>query len=377
MQVETNLEAPSWLTNGSTLIQDDTLIPEANKSTNPEEGLDIEKKTEEDLKNNVILDEEGKEIELKNTEDQVNTTPDIAESIIDVFEDLRNNKEYNFGFYENKKIETKEDIAEFIQINADAKYESAIKNIDTQWYNSKSPVFQQFAQMAELAGDDPNKLYSLIETQRVIEDYQNFDTKEIDQAALIVENWLKLKNEPIEVIEQEIADLKQRELISERADKYKPLLVAHFEKEKENKILQEQQNISTFYKAVEENQNNVVKFLSNKDIDGMKWKDEDKDIVFENLSYNTEIQGFPIFKKIEDLQAAGKFDLLGKIILMAENPERFDELYVSRVKTTVARDLKGKIRFANDNTSDIPDADSKKIIKKVEGDDEFVPYTFQ
>jgi hypothetical protein len=377
MQVETNLEAPSWLTNGSTLIQDDTLISEANKLTNPEEGLDLEKKAEEDLKNDVVLDEEGKEIKPQNIEDQVNTTPNIAENIIDVFEDLRNNKEYNFGFYENKKIETKEDIAEFIQINADAKYESAIKNIDTQWYNSKSPVFQQFAQMAELAGDDPNKLYSLIETQKVIEDYQNFDTREIDQAALIVENWLKLKNEPIEVIEQEIEDLKQRELISERADKYKPLLVAHFEKEKENKILQEQQNISTFYKAVEENQKNVVTFLSNKDIDGMKWKDEDKDIVFDNLSYNTEIQGFPIFKKIEDLQAAGKFDLLGKIILMAENPERFDELYVSRVKTTVARDLKGKIRFANDNTSDIPDVDSKKIIKKVEGDDEFVPYTFK
>ena len=380
MQVETNLEAPSWLTNGSTFIQDDSFPSEANKNTNPDQGLDLDKKADEGnlSEEDKLKNEEGNkgDDENKNVDTQQNIIPDIAESIVDVFEELRNNKDYNFGFYENKKIETKEDIAEFIQINADAKYEKAIQNIDQNWYNSKTAVFQQFAQMAELAGDDINKLYSLIESQRTIDDYQSFDTKETDQAELIIENWLKLKNEPADVIKEEVADLKQRELLSDRAEKYKPLLIAHFEKEKQNRLVEEQQNISTFYKAVEQNQNDVVKFLSNKDIDGMKWRDEDKDIVFENLSYNTELQGFPIFKKIETLQAEGKFDLLGKAILMLENPERFDELYVSRVKTSVARDLKGKIRFAADAPPDNGDADNKKVIKKVEGDDEFIPYTF-
>ena len=302
------------------------------------------------------------------------TTPKVEETVVvpevnlpdslsGIFDQITSNKDYNLAWYEDRKINTPDDVVELININAEYKFDEAVKNLDKTWYESKSPVFQQFAQMAELAGDDVSKLYSLIETQRVVDDYNSLDTSDITQAEVVVENYMRLRDEPREVIAEEIADLKERGKLTERADKYKPILINHFENEKVQKIAQEQQSLQTFYRAIDDNEQSVLKFLSNKEIAGMRLKNEDKDLIYNNLAYNPEIQGFSIYQKIESLQKEGKYEQLAKAILLLENEERFDEIYSTRIKGQVAKDLKGKLRFASETSETQSDAVQKTSVK--------------
>jgi len=328
-------------------------------------------KVETPIESTDQLPENQNEQEPLPIQEEVRESEDL--NLVDVFEKLRDDKTYNFAFWEDKKIESYEDVVEFIDMNADLRYEQAIKTVDKTWYESKSPVFQEFAKMAEFAGDDMSKLYSIIESQKVIDDYSSLDTTDLNDAELVIENYMRLRNEPKEVIEEEIADLRERNKLSERANKYKPILVSHFENEKKQKLADEQNNIASFYKAIDENEKSVLTFLSNKEIGGMKLKDEDKDIIYNNLSYNPDVKGFTIYKKIEQLQAEGKFDTLAKAIMLIENEERFDELYTNRVRGAVAKDLRGKLKFASDTTESHSEATSRK--KENKSDKVFNPFT--
>lgn len=319
--------------------QPDQIIEEEDK-TSKEDDLAVDK-----TKDNIVVEDE---------------TPKVVEAVSDFFETLKTDTKYNFAFDADTKLNTYDEIADFVDLNVKLRYEDAIKTIDNQWYQSKPPAFQQFAQMAELAGNDINKVYDLINTQKTIDDYENFNTDDEDQAELIVTNYLKLRDEPKEVIEIEIADLKERGLLNTRAEKYKPLLITHFEGEKQAKIKQEEENLQTFYKTIEDNEKQVVNFLSAPIVSGMNLKDEDKDIVYSNLVFDPNIGGFNIYKKVEELQKQGKFEQLAKAILILENEARFDELYSSRIKQEVSQKVRRNIRFANDVSS----YESKEGIEK-------------
>lgn len=297
---------------------------------------------------------------------------EIADSVKEVFEKLRNDTKYNLAFYENKPIEQYDDIAEFIDLNANIKYEKALSQIDQQWYQSKSPAFQQFAQMAELAGDDASKLYQMINTQKEIDDFDAFDTDDTDQAQVIVENYLKLKNEPEDVIRDEITDLKDRDILSQRAEKYKPLLVGHLEKQKEALLEKERENIIAYREAINQNESTIINFLSRPEIEGMSLQNEDKDIIYSHLTYNPQLNGFSIYKKIEDLQRNGEYEKLAKAILLLENEDRFNELYTTRIKNNVAKDLRGKIRFASDS---VERSDNSNVTRKDNSKSSFNPFS--
>ena len=274
----------------------------------------------------------------------------LPTGITDLFARMKGDKTLDFAYYEDQKIESYEDIVDFIGVNTNLRYENSLKHIDNDWYQSKTPVFQQFAQMAELAGNDVNKLYGMIETQKIIEDFSSFDTNDQSHADIIIENYLKLKGDSPEMVESELRDYRERGISSARAEAYKPLLLNHYEGEKQNKLAQEQNSINTFHEAINQNEKSIINFLSEKEIGGLKLNASDKDLVYSNLSYNNQLQGFPLYKKIEELQSRGNFGLLSKAILLLENEERFDEIYTNRVRGAVAKDLRGKLRYASDST---------------------------
>jgi hypothetical protein len=295
----------------------------------------------------------------------------FSEEIVEVFETFRDSGK--IGLFEDRKITSVDDLVEVIDENVNYKVQESLKNIDSKWYSSKPLVFQEFAKVAELVGDNKDALYQYINTHKELEDIDQLDPKDISHAEKIVRSHLEKRGEPSKVIEAEIEDLKEKGLISSSAERYKPLLIEQKETEKANTVKQEQENIKNFYKIVEENEKIVTGFLSNPEIAGMKLKDEDKDIVYDNLTFNPELNGFKVFKTIENLQLQGKWDTLAKIILLAEKEERFDELYTNRLKTGIQREVRSILKFGT-KKDDIKD--TKPFLKnpKEETQESFNPW---
>ncbi len=294
--------------------------------------------------------EPSQEISQKPTGDNVNKIePDVnnnnkfSDDVINAFEYLKNDE--RIGFFENKRVETADDLVTLIDENARIRYEQNLDSINDTWYKSKSPLFQEFAQVAEIVGQDKEAFYRYINASREAEDIDSLDTSNIDDAEYIVRSYLQKREKSSQIIEDDINELKEKGIISNRAERYKPLLIEDKQEEKSLIIAKEREEAATFYKIVQENENVITSYLSEKEVAGMKLKEEDKDLIYENLTYNPELQGFKLFKTIENLQRSGKFDVLSKIILLAEREDRFNELFTNTVKNNVQKDVRSIIKF--------------------------------
>lgn len=295
----------------------------------------------------------------------------FPEEIVNIFESLRDSGK--IGLFEDKKITSLNDLVEVIDENANYKLQENLKDIDKKWYSSKPVVFQEFAQVSELVGNNKEALYQYINTHKELEDIDQLDPQDVVQAEQIVRSHLEKRGEPTKVIDAEINELKEKGLISSSAERYKPLLIEQKEKEKTEVVRQEQENLKNFYKIIDENEKVLTGFLSNKEIAGMKLKDEDKDIIYDNLTFNPELNGFKVFKTIEDLQAQGKWDVLAKIILLAEKEQRFEELYSNRLKTGIQKEVRSVLKFGT-KKEDIQDTKITSTKAKTSEDEPFNPW---
>ena len=352
MQTENVQDASSWWS-GNTFDKPQPLTPDTKDkqelTTDPPEG---------DVVNTSLT--QDKEEEKKEPEIVLEALP---EEVSNVFGKILENEDYGLGYYEGAKIETEADVIDFIDINVNARLEREMEGLEAKWLATKSPVFQEIAQMAQAVGNDHTKFYQFLETQRSIDDYNILDPKNTSHAELIVENYLQtIRKEPQQVIDLEIKDLKERGKLEEKAEGYKPVLVKTLEEQKTKMKQDEEQRTTQFIQTVQNHQKEIGGFVMNKDVAGMKVTNDDRDIIYNNLSFDPELGGFPIHKKIDDLMGGKNWDLLAKVSLMIEKEERFEQLYGTRVKNEVATGLRNIVFNTKKSTVEGGEAKTKPAV---------------
>lgn len=237
-----------------------------------------------------------------------------------------------FGFSDGK-LDTKKDVEDLLEANLSHRIEAQQKEIYDSVFKSMTPAMQMVAQYANQV-DSPSDLLPLLQTTSNIERFSKLDeTNPIHQEAIVREK-MRLAGDTEDIIEQEIADLKDRAKLADKAKTYKPAVQQFYEREAQRLLLVKQQEEQQYMQLVQQNDQNIRKLLDGGILDGVKLKQAHKATAYELLAVPREEYGggLGIYHVIDTLFQEGKFDRLAKIALLAGDEKAFEELISNRAK---------------------------------------------
>lgn len=232
-------------------------------------------------------------------------------------------------------------------------------------FEKTSPALQFLAQNANNFTSIQDML-PLIQSVQSQDQLSNLDSKNEQHQEFIVASVLRIQGLDDESIEEEIADLKQRNMLESRAEKQLPVIekyqadqTAKILEEESVKNKEEEQFWGTYYQNL---QDKLVKAV---DVDGMHIKKEDKDKI---LSYLLPTKtGLPLYDKIDALVGAGEISKLVKAIMILEDdPKMFDTYYSSSKNTQIAKGLQTQLRTSLVANNSKEDAKETKQTPKVD-----------
>ena len=259
--------------------------------------------------------------------------------------------------------ETLEEVLELIEDNKKSWIDSA-KSTEKQELleevlASKSPAWQFLIKNAELY-KDPAELVPLLTAVQNQEYSYSLDVDKEEDQEKIVRASLSLQGLPVSSIEEEIADLKDRNKLGNRAEALKPILDKYNEQQTQ-KILQEKQQEElknqAFWNAHYQNLENTV--FKSKEIDGVKLENEHKQLIASVLLPDEKLGGLPIYTVIDDLIAKGDFTLLAKIALLGTNEEAYNNYFLTKKADKVATTVQKVLRQSGGSNTTDPDNEPK------------------
>lgn len=229
--------------------------------------------------------------------------------------------------------ETFEEVLELIEDNKKSWIESAKakdqEELIEEVLSKKSPAWQFLIKNSELY-ENPADLVPLITAVQNQEYSNNLDPSEEEDQEKIIRASLSIQGLPALAIEEEIADLKERDKLQKRASDLKPVLDKYNAEQtakelgrKTEESKQTKEFWDNYYKNLEET------VFKSKDLDGVKLKAEHKQLIASALIPNDEIGGLPIYSIIENLVATGNLKVLSKMTLLGIDENLFDNYFVS------------------------------------------------
>lgn len=266
--------------------------------------------------------------------------------------------------------ETYEDLYELLEENKKSWIESSKakdrEELISEVLATKSPAWQFLIQNSDLY-KDPADLIPLLNSVQNQEYSNSLDPKNEGDQEKIVRAALSIQGLSPQDIEDEIADLKDREILAKRSESLKPVLDKYNEQVTtsvlEEKVLENQKN-EEFWNNHYQNLENTV--FKSKDLDGVKLKNEHKQLIASTLIPDKKIGGLPIYTIIDNLIAEGKFVTLSKIALLGLDEKLYDNYFLSAKADKKAEGIQKVLRQSGTNsTSSEVDEDTKiKTIKK-------------
>lgn len=267
--------------------------------------------------------------------------------------------------------ETFEEVLELIEDNKKSWVESA-KTADRQELldevlSTKSPAWQFLIKNAELY-KDPAELVPLLTAVQNQEYSYSLDVSNTEDQEKIIRASLSLQGLPVSSIEDEIADLKDRNKLESRATALKPILDKYNEQQTQRVLLEKQQEEvknqafwNTHYQNLEET------VFKSKDLDGVKLENQHKQLIASVLLPDEKLGGLPIYTMIDDLVAKGNFKTLAKIALLGSDEQVFDNYFLTKKAEKAAGAVQRVLRQngTTSNSTEFDDQGQKvKPIKK-------------
>ena len=267
--------------------------------------------------------------------------------------------------------ETFEEVLELIEDNKKSWVESA-KTADRQELldevlSTKSPAWQFLIKNAELY-KDPAELVPLLTAVQNQEYSYSLDVSNTEDQEKIIRASLSLQGLPVSSIEDEIADLKDRNKLESRATALKPILDKYNEQQTQRVLLEKQQEEvknqafwNTHYQNLEET------VFKSKELDGVKLENQHKQLIASVLLPDEKLGGLPIYTIIDDLVAKGNFKVLAKIALLGSDEQVFDNYFLTKKAEKAAGAVQRVLRQngTTSNTTEFDDQGQKvKPIKK-------------
>lgn len=242
---------------------------------------------------------------------------------------------------------TKQELLELMDENLETINQNSFQAVSEQFYQTKSPVWQQLLRYSETARnlDEVAPLFAAMQDAETI---QSLDLEnEAHQEYIIKQNGL-LKGWDAATIDADIEDLKERGKLKERAEMAKPGLDRYNEQRVQQELAKKQQEDQQKQYLLQNHYNNVIENVMNKkEIGGIKMKDEHRQYVASTLVPDESLGGLPIYTIIDNLLQKGDFDTLARIALLGTNPQVHDTYYNTKNSNEVAAGLQRTLRTAN------------------------------
>ena len=229
--------------------------------------------------------------------------------------------------------ETWEEVVELMDENKRNWIESSKAKDRNELYNeilsNKSPAFQFVMEQASRFSSPSEMIPLLTAVQNQEFSYSLDPTVEEDQVQ-IIRSTLAIQGLSPSDIEAEIADIQDRGKTESRAvalkpvlDKYNQAQTQRILDETEAEEVKKKEYWDGYYSTLEDD------IFKSKDIDGIKIKNEHKQLIARSLIPDEEIGGLPIYTLIDDLVAKKDFKTLSKIVLMGLDEKLYDSYFVT------------------------------------------------
>lgn len=262
--------------------------------------------------------------------------------------------------------ETFEDVLELIEENkkswvAGAKAKDREELVD-EILATKSPAWKFLIQNSENY-KDPADLIPLITAVQNQEYSNSLDPKEVTDQEKIIRASLSIQGLPPQAIEDEITDLKERNKLEKRATDLKPVLDkfnANQTAQEIDRKNKEDQKTEAFWNKHYQNLEDTV--FKSKDLDGVKLKNEHKQLIASALIPNEEAGGLPIYTILDNLIAQGNFKVLSKMALLGLDEKLFDTYFLTKKADKVADGVQKVLRQSGTSSSSTDlELDQKKV----------------
>ena len=246
---------------------------------------------------------------------------------------------------------TIEDFDEVIQIQLDYKLEQAKKDVEEQWYRSKSPAWKAISQYADMV-DDPTQLIPFLQGVKTIQSVEQLDENEIDGAEMIVRSHLERRGDPEEVVSTQIESLKTSDKLISTAKTIKPLVI-----NQEKQMLAQQVREKELYEQRVANEMNDIRNKAYTEIEKpffgkQNLKKEEKALVYNLLAqYDDQTDGFVLYSELDKLYAKRDFETLKQVALLLSNKDAFYQYIGTDIANRTAGSLQRKLQAATDARS--------------------------
>ena len=245
---------------------------------------------------------------------------------------------------------TRQELLELMDENLETINQNSYQTVAEQFYQTKSPVWQQLLKYSETARslDEVAPLFAAMQDMETV---QSLDINDEAHQEYIIRQHGLLNGLDADTIDADIEDLKERGKLQERAEKFKPGLDKYNEQIVQQELYKKQQEEQQKQYLLQSHYNNVVENIMNrKEIGGIKMKDADRQYIASTLVPDENLGGLPIYTLIDNLLQRGDFDTLARIALLSTNPKIHDSYYNTKNSNEVAASLQRTLRTANATT---------------------------
>lgn len=262
---------------------------------------------------------------------------------------------------------TAEEYDEVLELQISDRVAKATKEMESKWYESKSPAWKAISQYAELV-DDPTQLIPFLQGVRTYQSVASLNEDEADGAEQIVRTRLAQRGDPEEVISQQIESLKTTDTLIKTAKAYKPIILQQ-EQQQLLALKKEEEDRDRQYRAViDDIRQNAYKEIEQPIFGKTKLKQEEKAAIYDLIGEPVEeTQGFGIYTAIDQLFDKKDFKTLKEIALLLANKDSFYNYLGINVANQTAASLEKKLRLAGEgrtNSGKDVDMENKTTISR-------------
>jgi hypothetical protein len=246
---------------------------------------------------------------------------------------------------------TAEEYDEVLELQIQHRMQTAKKDMEKSWYNSKSPAWKAVSRYAELV-DDPTQLIPFLQGVRTLTSVANLDENDLEGAEAIVRTRLAQNGDPEDVIKQQIDSLKTTNTLVSTAKAYKPIILHQEQAYLQNEFRQKEDQDRQYYQMVQELRDSALKSIEAPVFGKTKLKQDEKAAIYDLIAEPAEdTQGYGIFNALDDLFEKRDFERLKEVALLISNRDAFMNYLGTSVANATAASLERKLRLAGESRS--------------------------
>lgn len=246
---------------------------------------------------------------------------------------------------------TPEEFDEVIDIQIAHQLKEKTKELESSWYESKTPAWQAVAKFSEMV-DSPEEIIPFIQGVKNIDSVEGIDETKPEGAEQIVRMRLEQRGEPSELIAEQIEALKTSEKLLTTAKSYKPLILQEEKKILGQMVQERQQADAEYNKLITDIRDNAIKALEAPIFGKQTLKREEKAIIYDLIAEpSSQTKGYKIYNEIDKLFEKKDFETLKQVALLLGKKDSFLGYVSTGAADKTAAGLQRQLRVAGDRSS--------------------------